>query len=163
MIIVLWSTVWGFMFSAYKFIPGFEALYESGFGIIIVIILFVIFFISGLVGIFIGGGIIHLGVLLFGGKRGYSETVKALVYGGTPAYLFGWIPFLTIIFAIWALILEIFGIRELQDLSTGRAVAAMLVPIIIIFVILTVIIAISVYVYVSGMIGGTIPKTSGLL
>ena len=70
MVMVLWNTVWGFMYSGYKFIPGFEALYESGFGIIIVIVLFVIFFISGLIGIFVGGGIIHLGVLLFGGKRG---------------------------------------------------------------------------------------------
>jgi len=151
----LLETVWGFLASIYKNIPGFEAIYAGG-STTFFILLFVIFLVLGLIGIFISGAIIHLGVLLFGGKRGYKETIKAIIYGGTPGYLFGWIPFLSIIFALWAFILEIFGIKEFQDLSTGKAIAAILLPIIIIFGVIMVIIVLFMFVYVTHMVGGTL-------
>lgn len=146
-----WNTMWGSIFSSYENIPGFGALFQSG-AVVSIFAFFIMFLLFGLIGIFISGAIIHLGVLLFGGKRGYKETVKVLIYGGTPSYIFGWIPLIGPIFAIWAFILEIFGIRELQDLSTGRALAAILVPILIIGFLLTIVIAATVYLYVSSML-----------
>jgi hypothetical protein len=145
------GTIWGSMFSSYANIPGFGALFGSELGLSI-ITFFIMFLLFGLIGIFLSGAIIHLGVRLFGGKRGYGETVKALIYGGTPSYIFGWIPLIGPIFALWAFILEIFGIRELQDLSTGKALAAILVPILIIVFLLSIAIAAIVYVYVSSML-----------
>lgn len=145
-----WNTMWGSMFSAYQNIPGFGTILGSA-PALAVIAFFIMFFILGLIGVFISGGIIHLGVLLFGGKRGYGETVKAVIYGGTPCYILGWIPFIGLIFGVWAFILEILGVRELQDLSTGKAIGAVLVPLIIIGVIISIIIAAAVYFYVTNM------------
>jgi len=125
-----------------------------GAGEILALWLFIIILVGGLVGIFISAGIIHIGVLIVGGKQGYHQTLKALAYGNTPTYVLGWIPIVMFITAIWALILEILGIRELHEMSTGKAVLAVLIPLIIFGVILSVIIAATVYIYVSGMIGG---------
>ena len=148
-ITVLAGTLGGNIFSVYESLPGFA----MG-GSVFMVLLFTLFVVGGLIGVFIGGGIIHLGVLMFGGKRGYIETVKAVIYGGTPSLLFGWLPFIGIVFGLWAFVLEIFGIRELQEMSTGRAVAAVLVPIIIIGVIVTIIVALIVYLYVTSMMMG---------
>ena len=47
----------------------------------------------------------------------------------TPSLLLGWIPGVNIIAAIWALIVEIIGIRQLHELSTGKAVLAIIIAI----------------------------------
>jgi len=53
---------------------------------------------------------------------------------------------------IWALVIEIIGVRELQEVSTGRAIiAALLLPAIIVIIA----IAATVYVYVSGMLSAS--------
>lgn len=150
MISIMWNNIWGSMFSAYQYIPGFGMMLKSGM-VSSIIGLFLMFLVFGIIGIFVSGAIIHLGVKLFGGKRGYKETVKAVIYGGTPGYIFGWIPFIGLIFGIWAFILEIFGISELQEMSTGKAVAAILVPVIIFGVLFSIIIAAVVYMYVTSM------------
>jgi hypothetical protein len=104
----------------------------AGGGIVIAGAMFIAILIFGVIGVFIGAAIIHLGVLLVGGNNGYGQTVKSLIYGGTPSYLFGWIPFIGIIGSIWSLILIIFGVKELQEVSTGKAVIAVLIPVVII-------------------------------
>jgi hypothetical protein len=91
----------------------------------------VLIVVMGIVGLIIGGAWLHLWVYVCGGRKGYTQTVKAMAYGGTPAYVLGWIPFIGFIGAIWALVLEIIGVRELHEISTGRAVAAVLLTIII--------------------------------
>lgn len=77
-------------------------------------------------GLFIGGSWIHLFVWAFGGRKGYGNTIKAFAYGYTPVFLFGWLPFVGMLFSIWALILNIIGIRQLHEISTGRAIGAVL-------------------------------------
>jgi len=78
-------------------------------------------------GLFIGGAWTHLFVRTFGGRKGYGNTIKAFAYGYTPVFLFGWLPFVVTLFSIWALVLNIIGIRQLHEISTGRAVSAVLV------------------------------------
>jgi hypothetical protein len=68
----------------------------------------------------------HLFVLAFGGKKGYGNTIKAFAYGYTPVFLFGWLPFVGMLFPVWALVLYIIGIRQLHQISTGRAIGAVL-------------------------------------
>lgn len=152
-ITAMWGTLWGALTSAHTHIPILQSIYDMGLGII-TLLMFVFFAVMSFIGIFISGAIVHLGVLLFGGERGYKETVKAIIYGSTPGYLFGWIPGISIIFWLWALILEIIGIKELQDLSIGRAIAAILIPIIIIIGIIVVIIIIIVFSFVVSYTGG---------
>jgi hypothetical protein len=104
-------------------------------------IMFVGTIIGGIIGIFIGGAWLHIFVWALGGKKGYVQTVKSLMYGSTPALLLGWIPFIGFIGGLWGLILEILGIRELQEMSTGRAVAAVIIAFVILVIIVIVIAA----------------------
>ena len=132
-------------------------LLGAGTGLMAAVSTFVMLLIGGIIGIFIGAGIIHIGVLIVGGKKGYGQTLKALVYGGTPSYVLGWIPVVGMIAGIWALIVEILGIKELHEVSTGRAIIAVIIPIVIIAVIFMVIAA-TMFVYVSSLMpSGGIP------
>ncbi|KAA0017425.1 MAG: hypothetical protein FE037_00760 [Thermoplasmata archaeon] len=99
------------------------------------VVTFITLLISLLIGLFVGAAIVHIFVYLLGGRKGYTQTVKAIGYGMTPSLLLGWIPFLNIIVGIWALIVEIIGIRELQEMSTGKAALAVILPGIIIGII----------------------------
>ena len=94
---------------------------------------------GGMMFIFIGGAWIHLWVYLLGGRKGhgYMRTVKALIYGATPGYLVGWVPFIgAFAGGIWALVLTIIGLRELHGITTGRAVAACLLLVVLVLVII---------------------------
>jgi hypothetical protein len=85
--------------------------------------------------LFISGSLTHLFVRAFGGRKGYGNTIKAFAYGNTPLFLFGWIPFVGMLLWIWALVLNIIGIRQLHEISTGRAVGAVLLGIVALIII----------------------------
>ncbi len=74
---------------------------------------------------------LHLWVYLLGGRKGIMQTFKAIIYGHTPRLLLGWIPFIGFIFMLWSLALGILGIRELQEMSTGKAILAVAIAVII--------------------------------
>ncbi len=82
----------------------------------------------------IGSGITHLCLMTVGGnKKGFESTFRALSYSYS-GNLFGVIPFIgSTIGGIYSLILIIFGVRECHGISTGKAVLAVLLPLIIIF------------------------------
>jgi len=80
--------------------------------------------------LFISGSLTHLFVRAFGGRKGYGNTIKAFAYGNTPLLLFGWIPFVGMLFPIWALVLNVIGVRQLHEISTGRAIGAVLLGIV---------------------------------
>jgi hypothetical protein len=120
---------------------GFSALFGqiSGFfGGILAIAAFVGIIVAGLIGVFIGGAWLHLWVLLLGGAKGYAQTVKALMYGGTPSYIFGWIPVLGFAGAIWSLVLTVIGLHELQEIPTERSIAALVLAFLVPFVVIVV-------------------------
>lgn len=96
----------------------------AGAGIGAAVILFVMFLVFAIAGAFIGGAILHIFVYIVGGRKGIAQTIKAGMYGSTPSLLLGWIPFIGFIAAIWSLVVEIVGIRQLHELTTGRAVLA---------------------------------------
>ncbi len=104
------------------------------------IIFFILFIIAVIIGAFIGGAILHIFVYIVGGRKGIAQTIKAVMYGSTPGLILGWIPIIGFIAAIWSLVVEIIGIRQLHELTTEKAVLAVLIPIII-AVILAVIVA----------------------
>jgi len=86
-------------------------------------------------GLFIGGSWTHLFARAFGGRKGYGNTMKAFAYGYTPVFLFGWLPFVGMLFSIWALVLNIIGIRQLHEISTGRAIGAVLLGVVTLVII----------------------------
>jgi hypothetical protein len=78
----------------------------------------------------------HIWTYAFGGRKGLTPTIKALMYAAIPFFVLGWIPVLgTIIGGIWAVLLVLTGLMEILEMYSGRAilalVASLLVPIII--------------------------------
>lgn len=98
-------------------------VFQHGVALIVMIVLV---FVLGILGVFIVGLWIHIWVYLFGGRKGVTQTLKALMYGATPNCLLGWIPIAGIFTVLWTLILQIVGIRQLHELSTRRAVLAVI-------------------------------------
>ena len=125
----LFAVLWGF-FGA--FIPVDVSLIFGGVMAIMVIGMLIGVLVGGLIGILIGSLWMHIWVYLLGGRKGVGQTIKAMAYGSTPSLLLGWIPFIGIIFAIWTLVVQIIGIRQLHELSTGRAALAYIIGAIII-------------------------------
>jgi len=102
---------------------------------ILIFFLIAFAFTSCFFGIFLYGLFQHVFVLLCGGECGIVQTMKAMMYGSVPALLFGWIPVISVIAAIWSLVLMIIGIRELHKLSTTAAALVILLPMVLTFVI----------------------------
>lgn len=105
--------------------PGMPA------GIAVPVIVFLMALAGGFILTLIFAAWIHLWVYLLGGRKGIMQTFKAIIYGHTPRLLLGWIPFIGFIFMLWSLVLGILGIRELQEISTGKAILAVVIAIII--------------------------------
>jgi hypothetical protein len=114
---------------------GFGKMLGAGAGIAGAISIFVMSLILIVIGAFIGGAIVHIFVYIVGGRKGIAKTIIALMYADTPYLLFGWIPLIGLIAAIWALVLNVLGIRKFQELTTGRAILAIFMPLIIISII----------------------------
>ena len=108
---------------------------------------FFLVLVIGFTGILILAAWIHLWVYLLGGRRGILRTVTAIVYGSTPSLILGWIPILGVIFALWSLVLGVLGIRELQALSTAKAILAialsLMIPLIIVLLALALFLPVS--------------------
>jgi len=102
-------------------------------GAVFVMVL-IVAIVGGIIGIFIAGAVLHIFVYIVGGRKGIGQTIKALAYSETPALLLGWIPLINIIGAIWAFVLSILAIRELHEISTARAVIAVILPLILAFI-----------------------------
>ena len=119
-------------------IPGYEdaAIPAATGGAVCAVGALIGILILMIIALFIGAAIIHIGVILFHGKNGYGQTVKAYAYGQTPTLLLGWIPFIGIIFSLWSLYIMIVGVAELQEMSTGKAIVAVLIIPIVIAVII---------------------------
>jgi hypothetical protein len=103
---------------------------------------------------------LHLWVYVVGGRKGIMQTVNAVIYGSTPRLLLGWIPFFGIIFTLWSLVLGVLGIRELQEISTGKAILAVVIAIIIPLII---VILLAAYLLVSYVTVTALPVTGSTI
>jgi hypothetical protein len=100
----------------------------------------------GLVSSFIIAAILHVWILLFGGKKGYEKTYQLYVYSSTPRFLatwillgfaiFGikletvWVYLLEIIYSvgvIYSLVLLTIGTQKMHDVSRKRSIFMYLV------------------------------------
>jgi hypothetical protein len=97
--------------------------------------LFIYYIVTSVVAWLVFGLWIHLWVSILKGRKGITRTINAVYYGNTPFLLLGWIPFVGYIGIIWSFLLWILGVRELQEISTGKAVAAVILPVAIIIII----------------------------
>jgi hypothetical protein len=95
--------------------------------------------IGTIIGLFIGAAIYHLLVLLIVRPRheGYEATFKALAYA-SAVNVFSFLAFIPILgilvviaIGIYNVVLTVIGIREMHATTTGRAVAVVLIPVVI--------------------------------
>lgn len=129
--IAIVSAVW-MAFSGFFEQIGLALPAIAGVGVILFAILMII---VQFVMVFIAAAWLHLFVYLFGGRKGYLQTLKSVTFGSTPAMLFGWIPFIGMLAGIWSFALEILGIRELQEMTTGKAALAVILAVLVIVLI----------------------------
>ncbi len=130
-------------------IAGMEPLLAVG--------VFIVVLVGGIIGVFIDGLWLHIWVYLVGGRNGVGQTIKAVMYGATPSYLLGWIPIVNCIALVWTLIVGIIGIRQLHELSTGKAVLAVIIAIAIPLIIYAVILS----AFIATMPGPMFPGPKG--
>lgn len=101
--------------------------------------------------LFVGAGIYHLLVLLFASpsNAGYEATFRVVCYGSAIlvvswiSSLFNLIPvigpviggLLGVLIGIYAVVIQVLGIREVHATTTGRAAAVVLLPTVVFFLI----------------------------
>jgi len=108
------------------------------------------------IAMFVGSAVIHLCLMIVGGNNnGYKTTFRAISYSYS-GYLFGIIPFIGLIIGgIYTFILTIIGVREGHEISTGKAVLAVLLPAIVIFgLIFIAILVVMMFIGSMGFFGG---------
>jgi hypothetical protein len=84
------------------------------------------------IGLALGAGLIHVALLLLGGaKSGYSATLRAASYSYAPAAI-GIVPFCgAIVECVWSVVLVVIGLSVLHNISRGKAVAAVVLPLLL--------------------------------
>lgn len=105
----------------------------TGFIIALDLFFAYLLFIVMLFGVFLSGFMYHAFVLLFGGEKGVVATVKTVMYANTPWLVLGWIPYISVIGAIWAFVLLVIGIKETQEMTLGNAFLVIIIPLLLIF------------------------------
>ena len=83
--------------------------------------------------ILVGSGVTHLCLMIVGGNRkGFEATFRAISYSHS-ALIFYIVPIIgNFVGGIYLMILAILGVREGHEISTGKAVLAVLLPLIVV-------------------------------
>ncbi|MDI9633684.1 MAG: YIP1 family protein [Methanolinea sp.] len=75
---------------------------------------------------------LHAFVYIAGGRKGVWQTVKAVFYALTPAFILGWIPVIGLVVGIiWSVVTGVVGVRELHGLSDARAAIAVVLAVVL--------------------------------
>ncbi len=108
-------------------------------GLADIIYYFIMSFILIIMGAFLWGGILYIFTYILGGRKEIAQTTKAVMYASTPIVFLGWIPAIGFIGWIWQFVLQIIGIQQYQEITTGKAIATVLLPVIIISILVIIV------------------------
>jgi len=113
--------------------PGDNALFHL-FGLnqwVLLLIFAVLSPVSVLLGLFLGAGILHLCLMVLGGaNRPFETTLRVVCYTGGSANLFSMIPICGWLIAfVYTIVLETIGLSRAHQITTGKALLAVLLPI----------------------------------
>ena len=86
-----------------------------------------------IVAAFIISGILHLCLMILGGaKKSFETTFRVVCFSSGSTYLLSMIPFCGgMIAGVWNIVVEIIGLARAHETDTGKAVMAVLLPIIV--------------------------------
>lgn len=126
--------IYNFLFQSFGFFADrsnpVSQLAAMGAGWLFLLILTPVFVV---IGVFIGSGILHLCLMLVGGaKQGFETTFRVVCYAGGSVGPLLVIPFCGgLIAGVWRIVLECIGLARAHETDTGRAVLAVLLPMVI--------------------------------
>jgi hypothetical protein len=90
---------------------------------------------AGLIGLFIGAGLIHIFVYLFSGEGGYESTLATLEYASALSAVSSVLSLIPILGGLVGLLLGLYGIyvqarglEAFHNISFGKSLAAVLLP-----------------------------------
>ena len=85
------------------------------------------------IGLFIGGGILHLCLMLVGGaNRSFETTFRVACFTAGAANLFSMIPICGgIVALVYHIVLECIGLSRAHPTTTGKALMAIFLPLIV--------------------------------
>ena len=87
--------------------------------------------VGAVLGMFIGAGLFHVMLLIMKqAKRPFHQTVRHYCYANAPGVL-GVIPIVGGLAGIWSIVLTVFMIKHVHRTTWGTAVAAVLVPFVV--------------------------------
>jgi hypothetical protein len=132
----LWSLLIGT--SLLELFPGSvreSALFGMAVSGVVLVVALVLMPIFLLVALFVWGGILHLFLVLYGGTRdspsGFEGTIRALSWSAT-AQLGQIVPFAGgLVVLVWSIVLQTLGLAALHRTTNGRALAAVLSPLLL--------------------------------
>ena len=107
-----------------------SAVLGLGLGIVFVIILMPLLLV---VGMFIASGLLHLCLMIVGGaKRPFETTFRVVCFSSGSTYLLAMIPVCGgMIAALYNLVLECMGLARAHETEIGKAIMAVLLPILV--------------------------------
>jgi hypothetical protein len=127
-----------FLFSLVLHSLGFFADRRDAFGAMagmgIGSVGFIIFFpLAVIIGLFIGAAIIHLCLMIVGGaKQPFETTFRVLAFSQGSTGVLQMIPICGgLIAGVWGLVVNCIGLARAHETDTGRAVLAILLPLIV--------------------------------
>lgn len=111
-----------------------------------------------IIGSFIGVGILHVVALIFGGKAAYMELYRAVA----TAYVVNWVAVIPMLgpmilaplAGLWSLVVSVVVIKNVYKLSTGKAVAVVLIPVVVIAILVMILATFLAATFLGGMMGG---------
>jgi len=112
-------------------LPSFLAGGTMTIGLFVFTLIFFPIFLA--LGIFVSAGITHLSLLLLGGaKQSFETTLRVVCFSIGSTALFQLLPICgSSIYLIWNLVGQCIGIAKAHEISTGKAVAAVLLPLVL--------------------------------
>ncbi|HWV37546.1 MAG TPA: YIP1 family protein [Vulgatibacter sp.] len=106
---------------------GDEAWRETGIGLLPLAIGAAIL---STVSVWINAAVLHVCALIAGAaSQGFDATFRSVAYSTGPS-IFAWVPLVGGLSGIWVLVLEVIAIQNLQRTTRGRAILAVLLPVI---------------------------------
>ena len=102
-----------------------------GTGMVILFLILTPLFLA--LGMFIGSGILHLCLTILGGaNRPFETTFRVFCYSCGAAYLFSIIPFCGgYVTPVYNIVLQCIGLARAHETTTGKAVMAVILPLLI--------------------------------
>lgn len=106
-------------------IEGVTVFFQSqAMNVLIFIAMPLVFAVSAVIGAFINAGLMHL-VAYFAGLRGFDRTFAAYSYSLATSVA-AWIPGVNLLAGLYGLYIQVVGIKELHNASTGKALLVVL-------------------------------------